>query len=65
MSTNLSDGMKTTTLLGKDVKVTINANGLFINGAKVTVADIVTDNGVVHVIDAVLIPAADVNVTET
>ncbi|HNQ38352.1 MAG TPA: fasciclin domain-containing protein, partial [Prolixibacteraceae bacterium] len=56
-STDLSDGMTATTLLGKDIKVTINANGVFINNAKVTVADIMTDNGVVHVIDAVLIPA--------
>ncbi len=55
-STDLSDGMTATTLLGKDIKVTINANGVFINNAKVTVADIMTDNGVVHVIDAVLIP---------
>ncbi|NLX29317.1 MAG: T9SS type A sorting domain-containing protein [Bacteroidales bacterium] len=55
-STDLSDGMTATTLLGKDIEVTINANGVFINNAKVTVADIMTDNGVVHVIDAVLIP---------
>ncbi len=56
-STDLSNGMSATTLLGKDIKVTINAQGVFINNAKVTVADIMTDNGVVHVIDAVLIPA--------
>ncbi|GAP68801.1 por secretion system C-terminal sorting domain [Bacteroidales bacterium 6E] len=59
MSTDLSDGLSATTLLGKDIMVTINDNGVFINGAKVTVADIETDNGVVHVIDAVLVPAAE------
>jgi uncharacterized surface protein with fasciclin (FAS1) repeats len=57
MSTDLSNGMTATTLLGKDIKVTINADGVFINDAKVIAKDIVTDNGVVHVIDAVLIPA--------
>lgn len=56
ISTDLSDGMTATTLLGKDIEVTINSEGVFINNAKVTVADIMTDNGVVHVIDAVLIP---------
>jgi hypothetical protein len=55
-STDLSDGMKAMTLLGKEIKVTINSNGVFINNAKVTVADIMTDNGVVHVINAVLMP---------
>ncbi len=45
------------TLMGKDITVTINANGVFINNAKVTVADIMTGNGVVHVIDAVLLPS--------
>ena len=58
MSTDLSDGQMITTLLGKDVEVTINGEGVFINDAKVTVADLEADNGVVHVIDAVLLPPA-------
>ncbi len=56
LSTDLMDGMTATTLNGKDITVTINDEGVFINDAQVTVADITTDNGVVHVIDAVLIP---------
>ena len=59
MSTMLTNGQIVTTLLGTDVTVTINANGVFIDNAQVTVADIVADNGVVHVIDAVLLPPKD------
>jgi hypothetical protein len=56
LSTDLTNGQTVTTLLGQTVTVTINAEGVFINNAQVTVADIVTDNGVIHVIDAVLLP---------
>jgi uncharacterized surface protein with fasciclin (FAS1) repeats len=57
LSSALSNGQVVTTLLGTDVTVTINSMGVYIDNAMVTVADITADNGVVHVIDAVLIPA--------
>ncbi len=63
LSTDLADGATATTLLGEDVTVTINDDGIFINDAQVTVADIVTDNGVVHVIDAVLLPPTEPETT--
>ncbi|MCL4164322.1 UNVERIFIED_CONTAM: hypothetical protein GTU68_024886, partial [Idotea baltica] len=55
-STDLSDNMVVQTLFGKNVIVNITADGVFINNAKVSVADVPADNGVVHVIDAVLLP---------
>jgi uncharacterized surface protein with fasciclin (FAS1) repeats len=63
MSSSLSDGMVAPTVLGEEVTVTINNQGVFINNARVTVADIETGNGVVHVIDAVLIPEAPMPAT--
>ena len=56
MSAMLTNGQIVTTLLGTAVTVTIDTTGVYIDGAMVTVADVVADNGVVHVIDAVLLP---------
>ena len=61
MSGMLSNNQIVTTLLGTDVIVTINSNGVFIDNAMVTMVDLVGDNGVVHVIDAVLLPTIDCN----
>ncbi|MEH1925190.1 fasciclin domain-containing protein [Nostoc sp.] len=44
------------TVEGADVKIDAS-NGVKINDAKVTTADVAADNGVIHVIDTVLIPA--------
>ncbi|MFM7728084.1 MAG: fasciclin domain-containing protein, partial [Flavobacteriales bacterium] len=59
LSTDLSDGQIITTLQGQDVIVAINMGSVMINNANVTVADIIADNGVVHVIDAVLVPQVE------
>ena len=55
---DLSDGQILTTLLGQDVTVSISDAGVMINDAMVIVADLEAENGVVHVIDAVLLPPA-------
>lgn len=56
MSTDLSDGMMPATVNGATINVGISAAGVNINDAKVTVADIIASNGVVHVIDQVILP---------
>jgi uncharacterized surface protein with fasciclin (FAS1) repeats len=65
LSTDLTNGQTVATLQGQAVTVTINADGVFINNAQVTVADIVTSNGVIHVIDAVLVPQQPNSVSNT
>ena len=57
MSNMLSDNQIVTTLLGTDVTVTIDESGIFIDNAQVIVADLIAQNGAVHVIDAVLLPS--------
>jgi uncharacterized surface protein with fasciclin (FAS1) repeats len=44
------------TVNGKELKVEVTGNTVMINNAKVLITDIVADNGVIHVIDTVLIP---------
>ncbi len=56
LSTSLSNGQFVKTINGKSVSVKIDAGKVFINNAQVTVADVLADNGVVHVIDAVILP---------
>jgi uncharacterized surface protein with fasciclin (FAS1) repeats len=56
MSSDLSDGQKAKTVEGKNVNVTMNGNGVMINEAKVVAADVSASNGVVHVIDKVILP---------
>jgi len=58
MSTDLSDGMTAATVNGSSVTIT-TMDGAKVNGANVVSADIEASNGVVHVIDAVILPPAE------
>ena len=53
---DLIDGQKVKTLQGEELTVSIKDGKVMINGANVTAADLEGTNGVVHVIDAVLMP---------
>jgi len=50
------NGKKVKTVNGAEVTIAVGPNGVFVDGAKVVTTDIVTDNGVIHVIDSVIIP---------
>ena len=56
MSTDLTNGMKAKTVNGAEVTI-MTEGGVMVNDAKVTTADIEATNGVIHVIDKVLMPA--------
>ena len=56
MSTDLSDGMMAATVNGADVTVSIDGDTVMVGDATVTQADIEASNGVIHVIDAVILP---------
>ena len=59
LAADVTDG-DVATVEGQTVKLS-TADGVTVNGAKVVTADVVASNGVIHAIDAVLVPA-DVDV---
>jgi uncharacterized surface protein with fasciclin (FAS1) repeats len=69
LSTDLTDGMEATALNGGTLTFTVDGMGVevgtaAVGPAMVIVADVVTDNGVVHVIDAVLVPETPSSISE-
>ena len=57
MSGDLSDDMTAATVQGGDITIDLD-NGVMVNDASVVQADIETSNGVIHVIDKVILPAS-------
>lgn len=55
LSSDLSDGQLIKTVNGQEVTVSIGDN-VKVNGAVVTTADLEASNGVIHVIDSVIMP---------
>lgn len=56
MSSDLKDGMKAKTAQGSEVTISLTGGKAMVNNATVTTADIEASNGVVHVIDTVILP---------
>jgi uncharacterized surface protein with fasciclin (FAS1) repeats len=57
-SSDLSDGQEVGTVQGDSVTVSIDGGTVMVDDATVTSADVQASNGVIHVVDAVLMPPA-------
>jgi transforming growth factor-beta-induced protein len=53
------DGLMVETLNGASFTVTADDEGIYVDGAKIIMTDILASNGVIHVIDAVILPPAE------
>ncbi|MGB1844961.1 MAG: fasciclin domain-containing protein [Candidatus Poseidoniaceae archaeon] len=59
-SSALSDGMFATTVNGDRVQFGVDANGVTVSNANVTMPDVLASNGIIHVIDRVMLPPVDI-----
>ena len=55
-SKQLVDIYEAETLAGKNINIKVKDGSVMINNATVTTADVMASNGVIHIIDTVLIP---------
>ena len=58
-SSDVTDGMSAVALNGDDISFTVSDGTVMVNDATVTTADVMASNGIIHVIDKVLMPPAD------
>jgi uncharacterized surface protein with fasciclin (FAS1) repeats len=57
-SARVADLSSAKTASGKSVRIRVAGRSVFVNNAKVTKADVTASNGVIHVINRVLIPSS-------
>ncbi|MEZ5409335.1 MAG: fasciclin domain-containing protein [Acidimicrobiales bacterium] len=57
LSTDLTDGMMAPTVNGAELTIDLT-DGVMVNDATVTTPDVMASNGVIHIIDGVLLPPA-------
>ena len=55
----LQKGLSVSTIEGSEVRFEMTGGKWYINGAEIITTDIVADNGVIHVIDSVIMPPVD------
>ncbi len=57
MAADVANMTSITTLEGSDLTIEVGDEGVLVNGARIVQTDIVCSNGVVHIIEAVLMPS--------
>ena len=55
-ASDVTNGAKPATVNGQQLEITTSGGKVYVNGAQVIIADVQASNGVIHVIDAVLMP---------
>ena len=53
------DGKKVTTVNGAEITIKVGKDGVMVDSANVTKTDVECSNGVIHIIDAVMLPAPE------
>ncbi len=61
MAADVSGLSSATALSGKDLAIRVDMGSVYINESKVVLADVEASNGVIHVIDTVLLPPAELS----
>ena len=59
LAADLSDGQRLATVQGEELLVSIEDGNVMINGVSVVTPDVRATNGVVHIVDGVLLPGGD------
>ncbi|MFY0599967.1 MAG: fasciclin domain-containing protein [Cyclobacteriaceae bacterium] len=66
MSSGLTDGQTVGTLLtGEEVTVSVDGSSVSIDAAGVAMADVEAVNGIIHIVDAVLVPSLEASIVGT
>lgn len=59
MAASVTDGLEASSLNGQPLTFAVNENGASVGGAGIVATDVNASNGVIHVIDTVLLPSAE------
>lgn len=65
LSGSLTDGQTAATVLGDNITVGVAGSAVTINTATVVTADVAASNGVVHVVNGVLVPELEASIVNT